>query len=275
MLMIPQKGLVRVEHNVGTVGDATPGTQVTTGGTSSTKGSVAECIASTSFDAYMLWVSASEYHVSATDSNLMVDILTGSATEEVLIADLMLGGASSGAIGARGYLFPLYIPAGTRIAAQAAGQRTSTAFSLQIYLYGGGGVPPWRVGSRVDTYGVSTVPNGTTITPGASGAEGSWTQITASSTVDHFAILPGFQPGVDTTKGANNYYVDVGVGSATEEEIVQSSLYAISSNEEQFGPIPPLPTFVDIPASTRLTMRVSNSGSNDSGSYNGVLYGVS
>lgn len=276
MLHIPQKGRWLTQHNVGSVGTTTPGTSVTTGSTSTTKGTPAEIFSSTNFDACLIEICASNYFASSSDSRGCLDILIGAATESVLIADLLIGGCG-GYTGANGgpkiWRFPLYIPSGSRIAAQAAGIRVSTAFQVQMRLYGGIISPPFRVGGRVDTYGV-TVPDGTTITSGASGAEGSWTQITASSSRDHFCLVPSFQLGNDTTINSRGLSVDVGVGAATEEEIGPSYLYVTGTSESLSGPWGYYePMFVDVPSGTRLAMRASCSGTVDA--YAGALHGVS
>lgn len=276
-LWVPQKGTRRLDHNTGAVGTATPGTSVTTGAASGTKGAVSQLIASTAFDAYWVTVIASDYRLAATASQGCLDILIGAATEEVLIPDLLMGycghAAGSGCLGPKRWDFPLYIPAGSRLAAQAAGARVSTAFRVWVFLYGGDGYPAFRVGSKVTTYGV-TVPVGTTVTPGASGAEGSWTQITASTSESHFAFVPSYQASGDTTINDRALAVDLGVGSATEEEIMQSWWFNTNSNESMSGPINSMPCFQDVPASTRLVMRASNSGANDGG-YNAAVHGVS
>lgn len=276
MLWVPQKGKLLVQHNVGTVGDSTPGTTITTGAASSTKGTAVELL-TTTFDAYWISIYAFGYGTTATNSSGCLDILTGAATEEILIPDLLMGCCglfSSTAPGPKQWHFPLYIPSGTRLAARAAGQRVSTAFTVAIYLYGGHGIPPFRVGSHVTTYGV-TVPVGTTVVPGASAAEGAWAQITASTSEDHFAFMPSFQPGDDTTKGIVAYFLDIGVGAATEDEIAQSYMYCIGSDERMMGPFHAMPVFQDVPAGTRMVMRVSNSGANDAGNYNCALHAVS
>jgi len=277
MLWVPKKGILRVESNVGSVG-AIIGTNVTTGASASTKGSWAQLIASTSFDAYWVVVMASGWGLAAAASQTCMDIGVGAATEEVLIPDLLVGysgnwGQAVGQ-GPRMFEFPLYIPAGSRLTARVAGARTSTTNQAQIWLYGGDGCPPFRVGSKVTTYGMGTVPNGTTIAPGASGAEGSWTQIVASTSEDHFAFVPSFQPSADTTTNLRNIGVNIGIGAATEEQIGLDYWYPTDSNEMMGGPFPAMPIFADVPSGTRLVMRASNSGTND-GSYNGCIHAVS
>lgn len=277
MLWTPQKGVVRVQTNTGAVGTATPGTSVTTGASASTKGTPAELIASTSFDAYWIKICASNYGLAATASQGSMDLLIGSATESVLIPDLLMGYCGSIVAAGKGpkcWEFPLYIPAGSRLSVQAAGARTSTAFRVQIYLYGGNGYPAWPVGTKVTTYGMGTVPAGTTITPGASGAVGSWAQITASTTEDHCAFVPSFQMTGDTTTNLRLLTVEMGVGAATEELISPPYWFGCDSGEYMDGPYNCCPTMRDVPSGTRLVMRASNSSTNDGG-YNGVIHAVS
>lgn len=278
MLWVPQKGALQVQHNIGSVGASYPGTSVTTGATSSTKGTPAEIFSSTSFDSYGMFIVAHSYGLAGNATEGSMDILIGSATEEVLIANLLHGycGANIGAIhsGPKLWYFPLYTPAGSRIAVQAAGNKRSTAFYVAMFLYGGNGIPPWRVGTKVTTYGMGTVPNGTSITPGTSGAEGSWTQITASTSEDHFCLIPSFQPSSDITIQAGTLAIDLGIGSATEEQIVESLWMDKGANEVIGGPYNNWPIYQDIPSGTRLAMRISSSGSADSGQ-NAVIHAMS
>lgn len=258
MLWTPTKGNTLIEQ---------ASASATTGASSSTKGTAAQIIASTARETHLLVISAYSYALAATASEMAFDILVGASTESVLIANLLGGHA-----GLKTWFFPVYIPAGTRIAAQAAGARLSTACSIQVQCVNFPGGPPFKVGSKVTTYGIGTVPNGTSITPGASGAEGSYTQITASTSEAHFAIIPSFQVAADTTTNLRYLSIDVGVGAATEETALENWLAFTTANEEM-GSIA-WPAWKDIPASTRLAMRVSNSGTND-GAYNGVLHCVS
>jgi hypothetical protein len=254
-----------------------PGTSVTTGAAEATKGTVVGIITSTPWDAYMIHVSATEYSLGATSSQACLDVLVGpTGTEQMLIPDLLVGGSSIDHLGGgREYMFPLYIPATTQISVKVAGQRLSTAMKVVIGLRGGSGSPPFRVGRQVTTYGISTVPYGTTVVPGASGAEGAWTQITAGTSEDHFALMAGFQSGTTTTKNTLSFFVDIGEGAATEEEIAQTYLFATDPSEQDYGPRPIFPTFIDVPSGTRLAMRASCNGVLDAGNYNGVIYGVS
>lgn len=280
MLYVPKTGIERVQlwDGAGGTGSVLPGLAVTTGGTTATKGTPVELVASTSFDTYLMSIIATGYGVSAGASECAVDILIGGATEAILIADLLAGGCGSlgnlAGTGPKQWLFPLYVPAGSRIAAQAAGRRVSTALRIAIAMYGGDGYPMFKVGTRCTTYGMGTVPNGTAITPGASGAEGAHTQIVASTSEDHFALFPSFQVGNDTTQNLRGYNLDIGIGAATEEILTQTYRYGVTDTEQMSGPFPCWPTFVDVPSGSRLTLRASNSGTND-GAYDGVIHALS
>lgn len=272
-----QKGRLLYEDNMGSVGTITPGTSVTTGGAAGTKGSYASCIASTSFDAYMILVRASGYALSATGSRCCLDIAVGGATEEIIIPDLLAGycgDPNAQHTTPKAWMFPLYIPAGSAISARAAGSRVSTAFRVGICLWGGDAIPPFRVGRKVTTYGVGAVPAGTDVVPGASGAEGSFTQIVASTSEEHFAVMPSVQISNDTTTNLRLLTCDIGVGAATEETLLQTWWYHTGGNEDMSGPVPCMPAFADIPSGTRMAMRLSNSGTNDGG-YDAAIHAVS
>lgn len=264
-LMIPAYPFTRTETNVTAPVLNGWGTSITTGGSSSTKGTAVQLIASTAFDTWWVTVMASAHGNIATASDACLDILVGAATEQVLIPNLLAGySGTSGGGGPRVWNFPLYIPAGSRIAARAAGLRTSSTMRVAIYLYGGSGPPPFKCATRIDTVGIGTVPNGTAVTPGASGAEGSWTEIVASTTRDAFGVVPSFQVTNDTTISQRAYSLDIGVGSATEEEIGGPYNYASHAGELVYDGVI-YPTLVDIPASSRLVVRASNSNTNDAG----------
>lgn len=279
MLWIPQKGDLRVEHNLTGTGAGVPGDAVTTHATESTKGTIVELIASTSFDAYWVRIMAFNYGVAGTASAGALDILIGAATEEVLIADLLMGncgeGSSSGNGDGKVWDFPLHVPSGSRLSARAAGERVTTVVQVVVFLYGGDGSPPFRVGSKVTTYGMGTVPFGTTIVAGESGNDGAFTQITASTAVDHFAVFPSYQVQSDTSVQQNWHTLGIGVGAATEDEIAGDYLYHSNSSETLNGPINPMPTFHNIPASTRLTARNAIDGTANASQYGVVLHALS
>lgn len=283
MLWVPQKGLVRIEHNLGGVGTQTPGASVTTGAASATKGTPVQLIAATLFDAYWISVLASNYGLAATTSQGCLDILIGAATEEVLIPNLLMGFCGGSAVlgeGLKTWNFPLYIPAGSRLAAQVAGDRVNIAMRVGVILYGGSGYPPFRVGSKVTTYGITTVPAGTDVTAGYSGVEGAWVEIAAATSEDHFAFHPSFHPtdGDTALTPSKSVFIDLGIGAATEELMggyEQSFLYRYGTGELCEGPLQDFPVFCDVPSGTRLVARISMSGATDAGQPDMAIHAVS
>jgi len=280
MLWTPQKGILRCEHNSPAVASQLmPGTQITSGASASTKGAWSTLIAATAFDSYFMFISLAGLGAPNNAWRGAVDIGIGAATEEVIIADLLCGGAAgygstSGLNGPpKTWAFPLYIPSGSRLAGRYASDRTSFAAFLGIWLYGGHGSPPFRVGTKVTTYGTGTVPGGTAITPGASGAEGAWTQIISATSEDHFAVFPSFQVN-DGSATAKTYGVDIGIGAATEEELASQYWYGTNANEAQGGPFPFMPTWADMPSGSRLCMRAQCNGALDA-AYEASLHAVS
>ncbi len=274
---IPDPGNFFPEDNTGDVGVGAQGTTVTTSGDANVKGTPAQLIAATAWDSYWITILAEGYGVAGSFSEGSLDILIGAATESILIPDLLIGSCgwnnSTVGLGGKRWDFPLYIPAGSRLAAQAQGIRLSTGFKVSVFLHGGPIEPPWKCGTVVTTYGVGAQPYGTVITAGAAGAEGAWTQITAATTRNHFCLVPSFQLYADSTINLRTLQVDLGIGAATEQKIGPGYWYHTDTQEFMNGPCNSFPTFFDVPLGTRLVMRASDSGTNDN--YNGCIHGVS
>ena len=107
---------------------------------------------------------------------------------------------------------------------------------------------------------------GTSITMGATGAEGSWTQIVASSAEDYagFMVAGPFYVDTNMTTGPS-YVFDVGIGASGQERTVGENLTKatiFSASEDWVGWH--LPTFVGVKAGTRICIRGSCSGTSES-----------
>jgi hypothetical protein len=261
-----------VVTNAGLVGAATPGNLISNA-TTLLDGAVTEMITSGNNirDSWGIGIHINGTGTGSGATESCVDILVGGATDDVLIAALIAGGPSEGNF--RSYIFPLHIPEGLRIAATLASVKVSITAGCIIELYGGG-VPPWRTGSRVTTYGTQiNNARGQAVTPTASGGTASITEMTASTSADHFAFLPGFQCSVDSAMTARAQNIGIGIGASVEERI-GTWWNGTDTSEHQSGPNPPYCAYRDVPSGTRLTMLASNSGTNDS-DYDGLIYAVS
>jgi hypothetical protein len=272
MLFVPQKCCTKVITNGGIVGTTNPWTGVTCGA-ANTYGAVTELIADTdnTQDSWGIEIIIAQSGASGTSSETCVNILAGAATEDLIIDSLVGGHAYAGT--AMRYFFPLYIPAGTRISAQASSAVASNAIRVGVYLYGDGN-PPFETGGRVTTYGTkANNSRGQAITPTASGGAASVTELTASTSRDHTYFLPGFSVVGDGSIAAAGWVnIGVGVGAATEERI-GSWFFPKATTEQMAGPIPFLGAFRNVPSGSRLTMLASNSSTNDAG-YGGLIYAV-
>lgn len=264
MLAVPTKG-VRVVTNAQAVGSAANiGVQIPEGGSANTYGATTQILAAASnvVDSWAIHVAIYGAGASAAASETCVDILAGDATEALLIPGLLAGGAYGG--GVRSWWFPLSIPAGTRLSARVSTARTAiTDISVAVWLYGGGPAP-FRTGRKVTAYGSkANNSRGVAVTPAASGGAASATEIVASTTEDHFYLLPSYQVSTDTTiTPAGNTSIGIGLGAATEER-VGTWLFPKDTNEVQIGPVPCWGAWRDVPSGTRLTLLASNSGAND------------
>lgn len=269
MLWMPQAKIKNID-NLGVVGGVLTG--VTTSGTTLLDGTVTELISSGNNiqDSWGISIVICNSAGGGSPSETCMDILIGGATDDVLISALICGGGSPA--GGPRYFFPLHIPQGKRIAAVAAGVVVSNTCRVGIALHGGG-VPPFKVGSLVTTYGTQiNNARGQSITPTASGGAASVTELTASTSRDHFAFMPGFQCS-DSTQNQRAYSIGIGVGASTEDRI-GTWYYGNDNDEAMYGPYPPMPVFQEVPAGSRLTMLAGNSGTNDA-AYDGLIYAVS
>lgn len=282
-LFSPYKGMTQISSITALTAETNPGVSPVSGAASSTKGAWTTLFSSVPYNGYLLRLSVRDIAASATSSLATMDIGIGAAGNEVVVVpDLLAGGApiaSGNPYQGKDFWIPLYIPQGSRVSVRFACERTSATFKVTAWWYGGGmsDPPPWRVASKITTYGIGTVPNGTTIVPGASNAQGSWTQITASTTKDHFGFFPSFQVS-GTSLNARSILLGMGLGGAGVEQTFQAGngyVYVTDAGEEMYGPFNNhMPVWESIPAGTRLVMRASNTGTNDTGPYQAAIHAL-
>lgn len=140
-----------------------------------------------------------------------------------------------------------------------------------MYAYGNPSRPEmWWCGRKVESLGINAAASeGTEVTPGNSGADGTWTTI-GTSTQRYGAIQCGIQ-GPDGSSQALGYYWDVGISStvfAPAPRIFRS----VSTSERGPNVGQGQPIWCDVPASTTWQMRATCSGTAEI--YNSAIYGV-
>ena len=225
------------------------GTTVIAGSSASTKGSFTEIVASTPFDAEGILV-----HIFDPFSDAHVwDIAVGEASEQVIISDLM----SYGNYGGRHpWFFPLFIPEGTRITARV--QSAPQAFrqsDCAVTLFE---APPFLPSSPLSVatgYGVELANSrGTLIDPGGlANTKGAWVELSASvNEIRQLTLATG--NNANFVLSTAQWLLDIGIGPATEQLIVENLLYKTDSIKDLITPlVVTLP--ISIPEGERLAVR--------------------
>jgi hypothetical protein len=213
--------------------------------------------------------------IAATTLNGYMDIGIGPNSGEVTTIAEKLSCSNSSGMGSVWFL-PLRIPPDTPVWAR----HQNTAASAKSYVFAafhGGNMNPGTMPScsRIVALGASGNTVGTTLTPGASNAEGAWTQIIASSAEDYAGVMLSHLFNVDTTLTSELIGCgDVGVGSSTNEKVVGENITysAITTSNETRSSFH-MPAFIGIPAGSRICARWSGSLAAD-GSNSIIVYGL-
>jgi len=278
-LLVPPVSFNAMESNLATPA-ATMGTLVAADALAHTKNATyTELIASTAFDTCMVMLMMSDVGGTNTVvSSMLVDIAIGAAAAETVVIPNLNAGyaaiASAGGVSAgQRYLFPLRIPAGSRLSATAQAAVAGDDVRVAVWLYGKPSSPVW-VGETVTAYGADLAASqGVVVASGTSGSEGAWTQIVASTTRAHRWLSAGVGGAGDGSLVNSHHYLDIGVGAATEQAIVTELPFSMGDVERITCHVP---HFIQrqIPAGERLAARVSQNTATAQ-SADVILYGVS
>ncbi len=236
------------------------------------KGSWAQVIASTGDASFGILVNINSASTSNASRNYTVDIGVGAGgSETVLIADLLGGNAGTYSVGPGWYYFPIFIPAGTRIAARAQGSVT-TAFSVLVWLYERPiNASQIRKGSFCETLGISGA-EGVVVVPGTT-SEGSWTSLGTTAKKLWWRQV-GFQVrSSDTSHAGNAIHVDLAVGNGTTFDVIIADTLFITTSAEVTQNLP-LTVGVEwpVPAGSTIYVRAQNSAGLDA--YTMAAYGM-
>jgi hypothetical protein len=276
-LWVPPASFEAMETNL-TTPAGNFGTLVTASATPHSKNTTyTELIASTAFDAYGILIMLANTFVAATDTSMLVDIAIGAAASETVIIPNLNGGFAGDItvlnVGGQKYWFPLRIPQGSRVSATAQAAVVSDDVRVSIWLYGKPLRPVWA-GTQVVDYGTNMATSkGVSVAMGVSGAEGSWTQIVASTSQAHSYLAAGIACAADTTVAAGTGFLDIGKGAATERSIVENLPYGLSTNEA-LSYFFPFSAWAQVAPGERLAARASYTSAS-AGSIDCCLYGVS
>jgi hypothetical protein len=253
------------------------GTQVTPVTGTGNFGNWALVESNLSADVYGIYININSNNASSASRNTVLNIgidESGGTSYTVRISQLIAGGASSYTIGGGlWYYFPLYIPKGASVAAQARGTVT-TAFRVGILFFQKPSNPSMiRKGSFVETIGIASNQNtGTSVTAGTTN-EGDWVQIGTTSRRCWWWQYGLQVSSADTSWNTVGLHMDIAIGTSTDKSIIiQDAL--ISTNASEYTNNYPISSGVeyDVPAGTNVYVRIQNSGTNDP--YFVVIYGL-
>lgn len=219
-----------------------------TGAGSYAKGSWAQLIAATEFeaDAIIVWAA-----MAGNQRTGLVDIGIGTGgSEQVLIPNLTVSRAfDAAAEGLFTAVLPVRVPAGSRVAARLASAGADSGYAGVTLIGGGPGVPSGF--QRATDYGTNTgAASGTSVDAGASAnAKGSWVQLVASTTHPIRSLLV-MAHAAGSSGSAGRHLLDIAIGASNSEEVILANLVVQKSYAWAPGWIGPIP--VSIPAGTRI-----------------------
>ncbi len=241
------------------------GTSFTPG--QNTKGSWARLLSAIANDCYKVEICINNVNVSAAARDMLVDIgidEAGGSSYTVKIPDLIGSCASTmDSLGGIWYVFPLFIKAGSTIAARGSVNNASVGGGrVWIRVWGRPKNPEMcRVGSRVEAIGVTSASsNGTAVTPGTT-SDGSWTNIGTTANQNWW-----WQAGMgvnDSTMAAVNYMLDVAVGSSGEVPLITDQLWRSDASERHSNYLFATGCERDVAAGTAIYARLQCSGTAD------------
>ncbi len=236
-----------------------------------TKGSYYELIAATPFDGKAFIVNL----YAATDNAYLLDIAVGAVgSEAVIIPNIYVDNPSTTGIV---QLFPVAIPAGSRIATRVQCTAGGSQIRVSGTLIGGGLAAPGALG-RVVAYGVNTATTlGTVIDPGGTiNTKGAYAQLTAGTAAPTREIVLAFGRNLNTALAIAPWLVDVSIGAAGSEQVVIPNMQVVAALGNAaikpyiLGPLP-----LSIPTATRIAVR-AQCGINDATDrkFTVAIYGI-
>lgn len=231
------------------------------------------------FDCHYLVISLSNMAFSTDNGQVLLDILVdraGGTSWSTLISDLACG--FTAAIGTTAAMpvffhFPIWIPAGSMLGAQARTRGGGTSGRIFAWVYGTPSRPDaWWCGTAVESLGVdASISQGTDLTyPGSANNWGSWTNVGSTTSARYGAIQLGIN-GTDAASAAIAYHFEVGYGSQRAPGTHFLNKY-MSLNESGAGLFNG-PMWCDIPAGSQMQARRIDSGTSGE-TINVAIYGV-
>lgn len=230
-------------------------------GANDTKGSWQTMFASLPFDASGFYLKFNEFAASGVDRNALWDFAIGpSGGPTILLENWSFSAPNHTTQGHFTPFLPLHMPAGSEVLMRGQNGHTG-AVNVPIDIAAVGtterGVLSYR---HATTYGADTANSRGTVLPvTAVNTYGAWTEVTAATSEDHYALGVGLAATWDPGFRTAVYAVDVAIGAASSEVPIYEALtFQTTTSEIHYNTWPsfmPLPYSVFIPAGTRIAAR--------------------
>jgi hypothetical protein len=265
----------------GTTPTNTPGISFTAGADDA-DGAAVGVLGALAHDVHFLVIGVGGTSVASGAGNALLDILidpAGGTSWSSLIDDLCVGMAASlGSAVTFGYWFqfPIWIPAGATVGVRCRTAHTADITTGKVVMTASGSPSrpdAWWCGQKVETLGVDPATSrGTDVTPGNSGAFGSWTSIGAPTTARIGSIQFSVN-GTDAAAANERFHSEIGYGSAklpgSPTFHHMNTVSEICLPGAGFG----APIFCDIAAGTQMQARMTANFTSPE-TQNCALYGV-
>lgn len=250
-----------VETSHSTEGDLTASTSpsvLTASGSTNTKGSYTEFVASAPFDADGFYI---RFNSNSAVADYLADFAVGpSGSEVVIVPNLLVSGGSDTSAWGEVYV-PLGVPAGERVAGRVQSSDASATVNCTIELVAGSFYAAQRM-TQATNYGSDTSDSGgVQVDPGGSAnTKGAWAVI--SSAIDRdikYAIIcVGSRNNGVYPAGGTNHLWDLGVGpSSSEVTLIDNQHVRASGNTDYLQPILSC-RFLNVRAGERLIARAQS-----------------
>lgn len=253
--------------------DSTAGGASVTPGVSHSMGSWTDLLGGTvNEDTYGIFIEVVDGEAAGISTMTLADIgidESGGTSYRVLIPYLHCSAANN-YNGTQSpsyqYYFPLFIPAGSRIACRAQGKpNPAQAFTVRVTLLQKPSHPEYvKVGSYVEAVGIDqSLSRGTLITCGASEVEGAWQSLgTLSHEGWYFQMSCGWD---DSAYSTRTYLCDLAVGDASNKRMLAEDVRAgTGSSDAAFPYWPPSFCYATLPAGSEIFARALCNNTPDS-----------
>jgi hypothetical protein len=261
--------------NWGANPSATYGTLLTAGGAINTEGSAAVLATGSNIAQDVYWVELHVHTASgAGDRSMLIDIgvdPAGGTSYTYVISNIAVGGTSaiSGTAQYR-FLFPLYIKAGSQVAARVQCIQASITVRVAAKFFGQPNRPEMvPSGAYSETIGTVTNSLGQSFTPGNS-ADGSWVSLgTTVLPLWWWQLCHGIN---NATVTAENTYIDLAYGDGTNKHIIHRVMHN-GTTAELMGHAgggsltSAISSFCPVPAGSTIYVRGRCNGAPDTGYY--------